>query len=90
MSRRRLDPLATCRRPRQCIPTAGVSLISGLRRTFGLARLAIAVSDSAMIDKPERRRFPPPWSVDVPDTKLGQDSYIVRDGNGHALAYVYF
>jgi hypothetical protein len=22
------------------------------------------VSDSAMIDKPERRRFPPPWSVD--------------------------
>ena len=28
MNRRRLDPPATCRRPRQCIPTAGVSLIS--------------------------------------------------------------
>jgi hypothetical protein len=24
------------------------------------------------------------------DTKLGQDCFIVRDGNGHALAYVYF
>src|SRR6185369_14778297 len=37
-----------------------------------------------------QRRFPPPWSVDDPDTKLGQDCYIVRDGNGHPLAYVYF
>jgi hypothetical protein len=25
-----------------------------------------------------------------PSTKLGQDCYIVRDGDGHALAYVYF
>jgi hypothetical protein len=38
----------------------------------------------------EPRRFPPPWSVDDPDMKLGQDCYIVRDGNGQALAYVYF
>ena len=38
----------------------------------------------------EPRRFPPPWSVDDPDTKLGQDCFIVRDANGHALAYVYF
>ena len=38
----------------------------------------------------EPRRFPPPWSVDDPDTKLGQDCYIVRDATGHALAYVYF
>ena len=38
----------------------------------------------------ERRRFPPPLSVDDPDTKLGQDCFIVRDANGHALAYVYF
>jgi hypothetical protein len=37
-----------------------------------------------------RRRFPPPWSVDDPDTKLGQDCFIVRDANGQALAYVYF
>jgi hypothetical protein len=38
----------------------------------------------------ESRRFPPPWSVDDPDMKLGQDCYVVRDANGHALAYVYF
>jgi hypothetical protein len=34
------------------------------------------------------RRFPPPWSVDDPDTKLGQDCYIVCDANGHPFAYV--
>jgi hypothetical protein len=38
----------------------------------------------------DRRRFPPPWSVDDPDMKLGQDCFIVRDANGHAVAYVYF
>jgi hypothetical protein len=38
---------------------------------------------------PEQRRFPPPWSVDDPDMKLGQACYMVRDANGHALAYVY-
>ncbi len=37
-----------------------------------------------------QRLFPPPWSVDDPDMKLGQDCFIVRDANGHALAYVYF
>ena len=36
------------------------------------------------------RRFPPPWSVDDPDMKLGQECISVRDANGHALAYVYF
>ena len=36
------------------------------------------------------RRFPPRWSVDDPDVKLGQDCYIVRDANGYPLAYVYF
>ena len=36
------------------------------------------------------RRFPPPWSIDDPDMKLGQDCYVVRDANGHPLAYVYF
>jgi hypothetical protein len=30
------------------------------------------------------RRFPPPWFVDDPDTKLGQDCYVVRDANGQA------
>jgi hypothetical protein len=36
-------------------------------------------------------RFPPPWSVEEPDPKLDRQwCYIVRDANGHALAYVYF
>jgi hypothetical protein len=39
---------------------------------------------------PEQRRLPPPWSVDDPDMKLGQDCCVVRDANGHVLAYVYF
>ena len=39
---------------------------------------------------PAAHRFPPPWSVDDPDMKLGEDWYIVRDANGQALAYVYF
>jgi hypothetical protein len=47
-------------------------------------------SDSAMIDKPEARCFPPPWSVEEPDSKLDRRCFIVRDANGHALAYVYF
>ena len=38
-----------------------------------------------MIDKPEPRRFPPPWTVEETNA-----SYIVRDANGQALAYVYF
>jgi hypothetical protein len=38
----------------------------------------------------ESRRFPPPWSVDDLDVRLGQECYIVSDANGHALAYVYF
>jgi hypothetical protein len=36
------------------------------------------------------RRFPPPWSVEEPDQKLDRRCFIVRDPNGHALAYVYF
>jgi hypothetical protein len=35
---------------------------------------------------PEPRRFPPRWSVDDTDMKLGQACYIVRDGYGHAIA----
>jgi hypothetical protein len=38
----------------------------------------------------EPRRFPPPWSVDDPDMKLGQDCFIVRDADGHALTCIYF
>jgi hypothetical protein len=33
------------------------------------------------------RRFPPPWSVDDSDRKLGQSCFIVRDANGQALAF---
>jgi hypothetical protein len=36
-----------------------------------------------MTDEP--RRFPPPWSVEETDAW-----HILRDANGHALAYVYF
>jgi hypothetical protein len=32
-----------------------------------------------------QRRFPPPWTVEETDA-----CFIVRDANGHALAYVYF
>ena len=32
------------------------------------------------------RRFPPPWSVEETDACFT----IVRDANGHALAYIYF
>ena len=31
------------------------------------------------------RRFPPPWSIEE-----RQACFIVKDGNGQALAYVYF
>ena len=34
---------------------------------------------------PERRRFPPPWSIEE-----HTESFIVKDANGQALAYLYF
>jgi hypothetical protein len=34
----------------------------------------------------ERRRFPPPWDVE----EANASCFIVRDNQGHALAYVYF
>src|SRR4029077_18403337 len=37
---------------------------------FALHGLQSRVSDSAMIDKPEPRRFPPPWSVEEIDGGL--------------------
>jgi hypothetical protein len=89
-----IDPPATQRGDLGNTPqpsTAGVSLISGLRRTLALRGSQSRVSVSAMTDKPEARRFPPPWSVEEPDPKLGRQwCYIVRDANGHALAYAYF
>jgi hypothetical protein len=35
---------------------------------------------------PAPRRFPPPWSVEEYD----EGCFIVRDGDGQALAYFYF
>ena len=35
-----------------------------------------------MIDKPEVRRFPPPWTVEETDA-----CFIVKDQAGHSLAY---
>jgi hypothetical protein len=52
---------------------------------LALRGLQSRVSDSAMIDKPEARHFPPPWTAGETDA-----CFIVRDANGHALAYVYF
>jgi hypothetical protein len=31
------------------------------------------------------RRFPPPWSIEE-----REESFIVKDANGQALAYLYF
>jgi hypothetical protein len=35
---------------------------------------------------PERRRFPPPWTMD----EANEACFIVRDKNGQALGYFYF
>ena len=35
---------------------------------------------------PSARRFPPPWTID----EANDACFIVKDHNGHALAYVYF
>ena len=32
------------------------------------------------------RRFPPPWDIE----EANASCFIVKDNNGHALAYVYF
>jgi hypothetical protein len=42
------------------------------------------------VPEPERRRFPPPWTVEEPDPKLDRPCHIVRDANRQALAHVYF
>ena len=34
---------------------------------------------------PGSRRFPTPWTIDE-----GTESFIIRDANGQALAYVYY
>ena len=52
---------------------------------MALRGLQSRVSDSAMTDKPEPRRFPPPWTAEETDAR-----FIVRDHKGQALAYVYF
>ena len=34
---------------------------------------------------PQQRRFPPPWSVEDIDA-----AFVVRDGSGQKVAYVYY
>jgi hypothetical protein len=34
---------------------------------------------------PERRRFPPPWSIEEHN-----ESFIIKDATGQTLAYLYF
>jgi hypothetical protein len=59
----------------------GLSLTSGLRRTFGLVRLASRVSDnSAMTDEPEPRRFPPPWFAEKGADSKFADRYLYWGG----------
>ena len=68
------------------LPTpAGVSSPQVCVAPLALRGLQSRVSDSAMIDKPEPRRFPPPWTAEDTDA-----CFIVRDANRQALAYVYF
>jgi hypothetical protein len=35
---------------------------------------------------PQQRRFPPPWTVE----EYNDTCFVVRDGNGQQLAYIYF
>jgi hypothetical protein len=68
----RTQPLAPVRLARAARPDRAAAL--------ALRGLQSRVSDSAMIDKPERR-FPPPWSAEATDA-----CFILRDANGQALA----
>jgi hypothetical protein len=36
----------------------------------------------------QQRRFPPSWSIDDSDMKLGQECYVVRDASGYSLRQV--
>ena len=50
-----------------------------------LAR-ALAIWVAVTPGMPSPRRFPPPWTMD----EHNDACFIVRDKNGHALAYFYF
>ena len=53
--------------------------------SLGASRLGVwrdVQGHTSVVGSPIPRRFPPPWSVDDPDVKLGHDCYIVRDANG--------
>ena len=47
---------------------------------------AVVASPCYNLSMPSPRRFPPPWTFDEANAAC----FIVRDHNGHALAYVYF
>jgi hypothetical protein len=45
-----------------------------------------AVAGLEKAHMPSARRFPPPWDIEEANAAC----FIVKDNNGHALAYVYF
>ena len=75
---------ASAIRPSQALPGSLSSQVCVA--PFALHGLQSRVSDSAMIDKPEPPRFPPPWTV----IEENAACFIVRDASRHALSYVYF
>ena len=64
MSRRRLDPPAYAQETSACRHLPGSLSPQVCVAPWPCAACNSPVSDSAMIDKPEPRRFPPPWSVE--------------------------
>ena len=63
-----------------------------VQRVKGRDSVSIDCDPKALPQEPAMpsRRFPPPWSADEADSNLDMRSFIVRDANGQALAYVYF
>ena len=48
-------------------------------------RLVRLLNSPSVLRTMNARRFPPPWSIEE-----RRACFIVKDGNGQALAYVYF
>jgi hypothetical protein len=61
-------------------------MIKNGSRGHGL-RLGKSAAAVSVVLRVMPRRFPPLWSVDDLDMKLGQNCFIVRDRNGQAVAY---
>jgi hypothetical protein len=74
---------------RRRVSSSGLSMLGTIalffRSAFANVLLHLARVRPCGVFKRPAWPFPRPWSVDDPDTKLGQDCFIVRDGNGQAL-----